>query len=233
MVSEKPVIRKRPELTTLPEVPTILKLSEVETGTHLMRLNLPFTLTHLAQAGVKKAWVLIRTGKSVMTMLGSDSAYFNQFRQELQELLYKKYPSFRKHLGIATMCKISYGSHYTNNPENKSDVVTSLHYIADVPAFQQKFDECGFSQVPLLVFQIMIEKPTMILTFTRHIHYKGFIVSQFDRRAYDTYSERQLLDLIRDNPVLQNMRCHTCQTSLIYGVSETCIVKPKEGNKNE
>lgn len=223
-------IRKRPEFVTLPEVPTILKLSEVPTGTYLLRINLPFTMTHLAKAGVKRTWIMARTGKSVMTLLGEDTAKLDQLRKAVQEVIYFKYPTLRRHFRISVVGHLQYGANYTQNPEGQQSHMPWLHYIPDVPAFMQIMDECGFSDIPIMMFSVILDHPTMVITFRRHAHYKGFIATQFDRSPYNFFNVSQLSQLIQNNPILQNMKCHICQTNRAEGVFETCVV-PSEGHR--
>ena len=138
-------LKKRPELVQLPSVPTILKISEVPSGFSVIRINLPFTLTHLAHAGVKKAFIFAETGKSPMTILGEQNAILNQMKKEVINKIIDRYPKLYKHVTLAIIAHIRYGSRSGHGQP------FSPSYISDIPKLVETLEECGFSKVHLTV----------------------------------------------------------------------------------
>ena len=218
MTDQKSVTRKRPELVTLPEVPMILKISEIPTGVWVMRINIPFTLTHLAQKGVQQAYVCINTGKSIMTFLGEETARITQIKAELKSLFGAKYPLLQKHVNITINSQITFGS---RGPD------FSPFYMANVPKLVEQLDACGFSKLPMTMFSIPIKHPETWVTFIRRAAYDGFILTQVGDHQ-TSGEEKDIGQLQVNNEILQKLGCYICQTSEITGKYQTCLVKSKQ-----
>lgn len=221
---EKTSIRKRPELVTLPSVPKILKISEIPTGVWVMRINMPFTFTHLAQKGVKQAFVYINTGKTMMTFLAEHTARIAQMKRELKELFNQKFPLIGKHMHVNITAQLVFGNKRGRTRAAEQSMF-SPYYVADVPKLMQELDECGFSKLPIQMFQIPIENPRVWVTFTRRAHYQGFVLTQIGSKlCTGNEGEEYLTKLIRDNEILEKLGCHLCQTSEVTGKFQTCKV---------
>jgi hypothetical protein len=211
-------IKKRPELVSLPETPTILKVSEIPSGTYVMKRNIPFTITHLAKSGVEKAFILARTGKSVATILGKESYKLKEEKKELEMEIIKKYPDLAKHIVISLTAKVHFGY------GRKGREV--YYFCKNIPNLVETFNKCGFSDIPLRAFMIHIDNPSMWLHFVRRKDI-GFIVSQFGNRLYSDMKLNQLEELISKNKILQDLQVYICETATATGKWTTCRVTPK------
>lgn len=205
--------RTRPELVKLPQAPTVLKISELSSGIYIIKRNLPFGLSHMAKIGIKSAFICAGTGKSIMTIMGKESAEVREMIKRFELLVIQKFPQLSKHVSINVQATLHWGY---SGPE------PSLTYVADIPRLVETLDSCGFSDVPIRTFQIMLDYPSnTIITFIRKED-MGFIASQIGTKPYTVFSEQQLAELIQKNPVLQRMKCFICQTAVATGKWMTC-----------
>jgi len=221
-------IRKRPEIVRLPAVPTIIKVSEIPSGIYVMRINLPFTLTHLAKAGVKKCFFISNTQKSARTLLGEETQKLLNVKHAFLEEVRRRYPLLARHLNISVQVSISFGyGSFTKTPRHS----ISYYYCAGVPKLIKTLDEAGFSALPLKCFMIPIEKPRIWINFIRTR--EAFVASQFGRKMYDEMKFEDLKKILMENPVLQRMKAYICETVVATGKWITCRVPSSEETKNE
>jgi len=209
------MIRIIPELVDLPKVPRILKISEIPSGVWVMKRNLPFNLNHLAKVGIKKAFIMSRTTKSLMTMLGEESDRYIEMKSELVKTLRSRYPVLARHLGIRMQTSLKFGS------RRGSDYYPQ--YVADIPRLVETLDECGFSALPLGFFQFQLEQPLEWISFFRRGKL-GFAASQIGRKIATDFTREQLEFLINFNPMLQRMKVFLCETRVATGKWLTCAV---------
>lgn len=220
-------VKKRPELVELPEVPTVLKISEMPTGVYILRINLPFTLTHLARVGVKKCFIVSRSRKSIGAMLGEDFAEIEDLQRIIKKKVKEKYPLLQKHVYVTVGATIGFGYGQTRGTRGGKPAASTYHYVGDVQKLVGNLEECGFSAMPLQAFMMPIGMPRTWVNFVKKVNLGGFIASQFGRRLYDELSISELNELIRNNDILQKMNAFVCQTQVATGKWMTCPVPKK------
>jgi len=209
-------IRKRPELVQLPAMPTVLKISEIPTGVYVMRINLPFTLTPFANAGVQKAFIVARTSKSAKTILGQETIEIHNLKNEVLRAIREKYPFLGKSISLTVSAALHFGD------MGYGRRTPSYHYESNIPRLVNTLKACGFSAIPLMAFMIPIKRPLMWINFVKKR--EAFIASQFGQKMYDELSLQELNNLINDNPVLQNLKAYVCETCYATGKWVTCKV---------
>ena len=215
---EVPKVKKRPELVTLPTVPTVLQVSKIPTGVNVMRVNSPFTVHHLANAGVTKAFIIATTQKSVMTLLGREARMLDTIKKRVLQKVRKKYPKIGANIYLSMSCDITFGHTGFGRGAPK------YHYVGDITKLMNELDDAGFSSIPLRSFIIPITHPkTQWVTFQRGGRgITGFIASQFGNTFYQELSGEQLREMIRQNQVLQKMKAYVCETVTATGKWVTC-----------
>jgi len=218
-------IRKRPELIELPAVPTVLKVSEIPTGIFVLRINQPFNLTHLVKRGVKKAFIVSRTGKSARTLLGEEIVELETLKANVLSKIKAEYPVIAKNVSLSIMARISLG--YITGPKGGG---ISPKYVADTRKLMETLDQCGFSDMPLQWFRIPVTfkgRQTWI-TFQRQ---KGaFIMSQLGNSPYSEFDLDDVKQMRRENKVLQDLKSYICETAEATGKFTTCLI-PEEASE--
>lgn len=209
-------LKKRPELVQLPTLPTILKISEVPLGTYVMKRNLPFDLTHLAKAGVKTAYVVAGTSRTISSLLGQEVSEIRELKDTLQKQVREKYPIFGKHINLSLNAQLRFGNVAYGERQ------TNPHYIGDVPKLVDTLEVAGFPKLPLFLFQIPVENPHTWITFVRKKEVSGFVASQIGNKLYGEVSLSALEDLLHLNPILQSLKVHICEMVTATGKFGVC-----------
>lgn len=212
--------RIRPEVATLPDEHVVVKVDEVPSGLSVMRINAPFTITQLSRC-FDTAFLQAQTGKSVMTLLGKDSAKIKQYIKEMENMIVEKYPMLRKKLLISVAARIAIGS-VGGGKQNRG-----LKFVADLKKLVETFEECGFSDIPMKAFQVPIQTSkgnTEWATFYRRGDMDGFVLASVGSKTYLNLKKEELRELIQNNVGLLKAKAHICETKVHTGKWMSCEV---------
>lgn len=210
----KTVVKKRPELVQLPSVPTILKISEIPSNTYVMKVNLPFNLTHLAKRGIEKAFIIAQTSKSPKGVMGKEIEIIRESNRKVLEIIRNNYPLLGKHVYISFGVKLNYGKWKDRD----------YYYCANVSKLMEQLDACGFSALPLKAFMIPIQNPPVWVNFVHVKGIDGFTASQFGSTLYSDVKLDDLKTILKNNQILQDIKTFICQTAVATGKWMTCVV---------
>jgi len=197
------------------DMPTVVKISEVPTGVHVLRINLPFTVRHLADKGVQKAMIISNTTKSIATFLKEDLLEINEFREKMKQRLEDLHPSLRKRISVAVATRLNFGG------------PNEMAFVTDIPRLQEDLSELGVSDLPLTAFAIPLQKPKP--EWVTFIKRRGaFICIQIGSKMFYDMTEQELQNLIIENQILRDLNCFVCETVEKIGKWLSCKVPTTE-----
>jgi len=197
------------------DMPTVTTVSELPTGIWVLRINLPFTLRHLAQREVPSAFIRATTGKSVNTFLKEEKLTIQEIRDKLKEKIEDTHPSLRKRVGIAISARLNFGAK------------EQMTFVKDIPRLHDDMAKLGISELPLRMFAIPLENPSpMWATFIKRK--EAFICIQIGSQSFADFDAEEL-QLLRDtNKILQDLNAYVCETIEKTGTWLSCKIPSKE-----
>jgi len=208
-----------PPVVEIDDSPRIIKIEKMPMGVSVIKINFPFTLRHLAQHDITRAWILAQTEKSIMTVVGKKTTQIKKIKEECLEILYKDHPSLpKKGLNV----KIAYALSFGQNPRGK--FLGSFKWIGNLPALVRDLDDCGFSDIPLLAFVIPLDEHSPItewVQFTRKT--EGFVAIAIGNKLYNRYKLSDLKKILQESQTLQKLRAYICQIHKLTKESYTCL----------